>query len=475
MHSDIKRYVFLIASITALGGFLFGFDTSVIADIHQQASEQLGLSQWQWSKIVSSGVLGCILGIPISGLVADQISRRLLLQLVGLGFILGTALCAQAHDFTTLLGGRFLIGICIGIASYITPLFIAEIAPATQRGGMVLINGLALTFGQAFAYLIGYLLHDLGPYSWRIILWVGAIPAGILMLGMHYVPHSPRWLFKRYGEEHALNALKKIRTSPTEIRTELAEMRQCVHIHQTQRGSLFKPPVIYVLIAGVVLGLFQQFSGINAILYYGPLIFTNAGFVPYKNALLATFCLGVVNFVFTAITLLSVDRLGRRHLLLYGTVIAGVALLTSSLLFSAQFPGSRYWLLLSFVIYVMGYCISVGSLFWVIIAEIYPLAIRAQAMSIAAVVQWAGNFLVAISFLGIYQHLGASTTMAMFGLLCILSWAFCYWFIPETTGVSLEHIEENLYAGNALRNLGQPLKDRDNSQIIPQVFDTSSE
>ncbi len=457
MHSEVKGYVYLITTITALGGFLFGFDTSVIADIHQQASQQLSLSPWQWSKVVSSSVLGCVLGIPLSGLFADRVSRRLLLQLVALGFILGTALCAEAHEYNTLLCGRFLIGVCIGVASYITPLFIAEVAEARQRGRMVLINGLALTFGQAVAYLIGYLLHDLWPYSWRLMLWLGVIPAMTLMVGMHYVPHSPRWLFKRYGEEHARRVLQKLRSSPEEIQTELDEMRQCLHSGQTKRQSLFKAPIVYVLLAGIVLGLFQQFSGINAILYYGPLIFTDAGFMPFKQALLATFCLGVVNFVFTAITLFSVDRLGRRNLLLCGTVLAGVALLTASVLLNAHFPGHKYWLLLSFAIYVMGYCISVGSLFWVIIAEIYPLAIRAQAMSIATVAQWSGNFLVALSFLGVYQHLGPSNTMAIFGLLCLLAFAFCYRFIPETAGVSLEQIEDNLFAGNALKELGQPL------------------
>ena len=453
MHKDVKRYVYLIAAITALGGFLFGFDTSVIADIHQQASQQLGLSQWQWSKIVSSSVLGCVLGIPLSGLFADRFSRRLLLQLVAVGFILGTAICAQAHGFVTLLCGRFLIG----IASYITPLFIAEIAPANQRGRMILINGLALTFGQAAAYLIGYLFHGIWPWSWRLILWLGAVPAGSLMLGMRYVPHSPRWLFKQYGEEPARQALQKIRVTQEEIQRELAEMRQCVDGHKKQRIHLFKPPISYVLLAGIVLGLFQQFSGINAILYYGPLIFTNAGFVPFKNALLATFCLSVVNVVFTAITLCSVDRLGRRQMLLSGSVLAGLALLTTIILFNAQFPGHKYWLLLSFAIYVMGYCVSVGSLFWVVIAEIYPLAIRAQSMSIATVAQWSGNFVVAISFLGLYQYLGPSSTMATFGLLCLLAGAFCYWFIPETAGVSLEQIEGNLFAGKALRDLGQPL------------------
>lgn len=458
MHIEVNRYLYLTATIAALGGFLFGFDTSVIADIHDQASHQLNLSQWQWSKIVSSSVLGCVFGIPLSGVFADQISRRLLLQLMAFGFILGTALSAQAQTFETLLTGRFLIGICIGVASYITPLFIAELAPATYRGRMVLLNGLALTFGQAAAYLIGYLLHDLWPFSWRIILWLGAVPAFLLMIGMHFIPHSPRWIFKRFGEEPTRQALLKLRTSANEIQMELAEMRQSSLVRQTQTLRLLKAPILYVLIMGIVLGLFQQFSGINAILYYGPLIFTDAGFTPYKNALFATFCLGTVNFVFTAITLIYVDRLGRRPLLLSGTALAAIALLITSLLFNTSFFGHKYVLLLSFAIYIMGYCVSVGSLFWVIIAEIYPLDIRARAMSIATVAQWSGNFIVAISFLQIYQSIGPHNTLAIFSLLCVLTCIFCYWFIPETSGISLEKIEQNLLAGNPLRSLGQPFK-----------------
>ncbi len=405
MQDVNKRYIYLITAISALGGFLFGFDTSVIADIHIQASQQLSLSQWQWSKIVGSGVLGCIFGILLSGIFADRLSRRLLLKLVAIGFVLATALCAQAHHFTTLLGGRFFIGVCIGIASYITPLFIAEIAPAAQRGRLVLLNGLALTFGQAIAYLVGYLLNDIWPFSWRIIIWIGAIPAALLFMGMQHVPHSPRWLFKQFGREEARNTLQKIRATPAQVQAELDEIHQCVHGYQSRRLHLWKPPVVHVLLAGILLGLFQQFSGINAILYYGPLIFTTAGFTSFNHALLATFCLGFINFIFTGITLLSVDRLGRRNMLVGGTLMAAVALLATSVLFNAQFLGCKYWLLLSFTIYIIGYCISVGSLFWVIIAEIYPLAIRAQAMSIATLVQWAGNFVVAISFLDLYSAL----------------------------------------------------------------------
>lgn len=197
MDGNISKYMLLVAMIAGLGGFLFGFDSSVIADVQEQIIRQLSLSSWEWSLVVSFSLLGSIVGIPLSGYLADQISRKTLLKTVALGFILGTACCALANTLNSLLAGRFIIGVCIGIASYIAPLFIAEISPPQKRGTLVLINGLALTFGQAIAYLIGYLLTDSVAASWRLILWTGVIPAILLFVGMLFVPHSPRWLFRK--------------------------------------------------------------------------------------------------------------------------------------------------------------------------------------------------------------------------------------------------------------------------------------
>lgn len=455
MQKGISSLVVLICVIAGFSGFLFGFDSSVIADVQDKVVGQLALSQWQWSEVVSISLLGCVLGIPLSGLFADRVSRRLLLQMVAFGFIIGTLLCALATSFMALLTGRFIIGVCIGIASYVAPLFIAEIAPAPYRGTLVLINGVTITLGQALAYLIGYYLHDYSPHSWRYLFGIGSMPALVLLIGMYFVPHSPRWIMKRQGVDEALKVLKRIRPTHYEIQKELDDIRSTLVHTQRPYRQLIKKPVCFVLLVGIGLGLFQQLSGINAILYYGPVIFKSAGFSSTKNAILATFFMGLVNFVFTIITLLCVDKLGRRRLLLGGTFLAGLSLFVISVLFHSSLSGQSFWIAFFLAFYVMGYCISVGSLFWVLIAEIYPLHVRGMAMSIATFTQWGANFVVSLFFLSLYQSLGQAGTFCLFASLCWLGMLFVYYFVPETSGISLEQIEKNLFSGKKIREIGQ--------------------
>ncbi|HFY0602633.1 TPA: sugar porter family MFS transporter [Legionella pneumophila] len=471
MNKGMNAFVFLIAVIAGFGGFLFGFDSSVIADVKDQVIAQLGLTDWQWAQVVSSSLLGCILGIPISGLVADKLSRRSLLKIVALGFILGSCLCALAPGLVSILIGRFIIGICIGIASYIAPLFIAEIAPPHQRGTLVLINGLTITFGQAVAYLIGYLLHDYSLMSWRYLFWIGSLPALVLFAGMYFVPHSPRWIMMKYGADATLKTLKQIRPAGYNVQQELVEISS--NIVNTAPGytRMFKKPIIFVLLVGVGLGLFQQFSGINALMYYGPVIFESFGFFPVKNAILATFFLGLVNFIFTVVTLFYVDKLGRRFLLISGTLIASISLYFVSFLSSYSMLINKFSILGGLSFYVMGYCISLGSLFWVLISEIYPLSVRGLAMSIATVFQWGANFVVSLSFLPIYQFSGQVFTFAMFASFCLLACWFIYYFVPETTSVSLEKLEENLNTGKKVRDIGQPISKNIKTRKFDLIMD----
>lgn len=458
MENGVNRFVLVVALIAGFAGFLFGFDASVIADIQDQVTQQLFLSNWQWSQVVSFSLLGCIIGIPLSSLIADKISRRTLLKWVALGFLVGTAFCAQAHTLNNLLMGRFVIGICIGVASYSAPLFIAEIAPPQKRGALILINGLAITFGQTAAYLLGYFIHDLSSTSWRFLLWLGIGPALCLYVGMFFVPHSPRWLMKKYGNAEALKTLKKIRSPVAAIESELYEIKDAIHRIKPGFKLLLKPPILFVLLLGIALGVFQQFSGINAIMFYGPMIFFSAGFFSIKNAILATFWISLLNFLLTLFTSVFIDRLGRRFMLLTGTLLASVSLLGVSGVFyysAANHPG---WMLFFMTFYVIGYCISLGSLFWVIIAEIYPNQVRGVAMSIASLMHWVANFLVSISFLKLYEYLGEITIFTGFSMICLLAFIVIYFFVPETTAVSLEKIERNLHSGKRLRDIGQPRK-----------------
>ncbi|KTD75142.1 sugar porter family MFS transporter [Legionella waltersii] len=464
MTKGLNSFLFLISIIAGFGGFLFGYDSSVVADVEDQVIKQLSLSDWQWSQIVSISLLGCVFGIPISGFISDRLSRRFLLKVVALGFIFGTGLCALATNLTVLIAGRFIIGVCIGIASFIVPLFIAEIAPPENRGALVLLNGVAITFGQALAFLIGYYLHDYSSMSWRYLFWIGCIPAFIMFMGMFFVPHSPRWIMKKYGIDHTLKLLRKIRPINYDVYKEINEINSILKRPKEDYRSLFRRPVLGVLLVGSGIGIFQQASGISAFMYYGPVIFGSIGFSPVKNAILATFLLGLINFAFTVITLLYVDKLGRRFLLLSGTLLAAMSLFLVSFLFSGAIFVNKYMILLAFSVYIMGYCVSVGSLFWVLISEIYPLQVRGFAMSIATVMQWAANFIVSLYFIGIYQNMGQSFTFSLFGSSCLLACVFVYYFVPETTGVSLEVIESNLNAGLKIRTIGKPLKDEELQQ-----------
>ncbi|QRN04096.1 sugar porter family MFS transporter [Legionella sp. MW5194] len=462
MNHGINRFVVLVAAIAGLSGFLFGFDSTVIADIHDQVSAQLSLSTWQWSQIVSASLLGSVCGIPLSGLIADRISRRSLLKAVALLFIAGTVICADAHTLTALLAGRFLIGLCIGVASYVAPLYIAEMAPRNRRGALVLMNGLAITSGQAAAYLLGYFLHDVSSSSWRLLLTIGILPALVLFLGLFFVPHSPRWLIKHHGEEKAREALNRIRPNAMETALELEEIKKQESPSQANPLALLKRPLAGLLLLGVSLGIFQQLSGINAILFYGPMIFHDAGFMPVKNAILATFWLSLINFIFTAVTACLIDRCGRRPLLLGGSFLACISLLAASLFFTLPNAPSSFVLLLFLTLYVIGYCISLGSLFWVLIAEIYPSGVRGMAMSFATLMQWAANFAVSISFLQAYERVGGSAVFLAFALICLSAFVVTYYFVPETSGVSLENIEENLAKGLNIRDIGQSLPHRNN-------------
>lgn len=466
-------FVILVSAVAGLGGFLFGFDSSVIADTKDQITTQFILSDLQWSLIVSVSLLGSIIGIPISGLlIADKISRKTLLMIAAIGFALGSGICASATAPLILLLGRFFIGICIGIASYIAPLFISEVAPPQWRGSMVLINGIAITFGQTCSFLLGFFLHDNSTSSWRLILLAGVMPALLLLLGLLFIPNSPRWMLAAHGVTKARAILQKIRHG-TEVEAELREIQFNISQanYHSSLAQLFSKPLVYILFVGILLGVFQQLSGISAIMYYGPVIFAGLGFQPVKIAILATFLMGMVNCVFTIFTSLTVDRLGRRTLLLIGTIIAAISLILAGMCYDIMWSGKK-WLMLSLLAtYVMGYCISLGSLFWVIIAEIYPLKIRGLAMSVASMVQWIANFIVSVSVLSIFHVFHEANTFLLFGGMCLLAHVFVYYFIPETSGVTLEKIEENLLAGKKMRELGISLT---NLEVKPSALATEN-
>lgn len=459
MELHANRLIFLMTIIAALGGLLIGCDAGIITDYKDQLTARFSLSDLEWSVIASVSIVGSIIAIPISGKAADYLGRKFMLILVALGFISGLILTSTAQTLSQFVCGRFLIGLCIGIASYTSPLFISEIAPSGIRGGLVLVNGFAIAGGQTLSFLLGYFLHDLSTESWRLMLLLELIPAFILFFGIFFMPQSPRWVAMRYGIDKAISILKKIRPDdPQKIAAEIDEIQNNILHHSAVSNlrNLFSKRLTPVLIIGFGLAVFQQFSGISAILYYGPVIFNHVGFVGIKSAIFATFILGLINTLFTIVSIFLVDYLGRRFLLLTGTLIAALSLFFAGVVHWV-WADAQWIFLICMCTYTMGYCISLGSLFWLIISEVYPLNIRGLAMSMATAMQCGANFIVTLTFLTLIQYMGLHQTLWIYAINCVISFIFIYNLVPETKGTTLEQIEANLDAGKPSLELGQSL------------------
>ena len=453
-------FIFIVASIAALGGFVLGFDAGVIVDGKDQITSEFLLSNFQWSIITSISVLGALIAVPISGRFTDRFGTKTMLLITSIGFLTGLTLTATAYNLFQLITGRFLIGICIGIASFSAPLFISEIAPPSIRGSMVLLNGVAITAGQTLSFLASYFLHDISSFSWRIILCIEILPALALFIGMLFMPKSPRWVAKNNGIESARKILIKIRGKNYPfLEKELSEIHQNIFhaVSRTGFKNLFSKKMAPVLMVGMGLGILQQFVGISAIMYYGPVIFESVGFHSIKNAIFATFFIGLINLIFTIVSAFLVDHVGRRFLLLTGSLIAAISMLLISISSLGWF--NEKWGIFFMASYMIGYCIGLGSLFWVVIAEIYPLHIRGSAMSVVTSVQCTANFIVTITFLQVFNRLGNSETFLLFGMMCLTAFVFVYFYVPETKRVPLELIEENLNKGKKTRYLGQRADD----------------
>lgn len=449
-------FLFITSAVAALGGFLFGYDTGIISGALMFIQQTYSASTLAQEMIVSSVVFGALLGALSSGKLSDIFGSQRMLLYMAVTFIIGTLLSTLAPTITTLIIGRLVIGIAIGITSYAAPLFISEMAPANKRGSLVLLNGIMITGGEALAFLVDYMLVP--TQSWRLMFATGLIPALLLFIGMLLLPPSPRWMAVNGHVDKAKEILSLIR-HPSQIKDELHEILQHAKLPKSHWTALFSKSFKPVLIVGLGLGVLQQMIGINTVMYYGPTIFKSAGFESESAQILATFSMGIMNTLMSILAVLIVDKVGRRRLLLSGITIAGVSLSLVGYLFSNALSSNiQVWATFIFMLlYIAGYSLSLGSLFWLIISEIYPLNIRGFAMSLASAAQWAASFVITLTFLSILDTIGPVYTFWMYGAMCIISFIFCYFLVPETCGISLEQIEHNLRIGKHSRELGHPI------------------
>lgn len=450
-----NQFFVFIAVIAALSGILFGYDTGVISGAILFINDEFKLTPQTNGIVVAAVLLGALIGALLSGRLVDRLGRKRLLIIDAVIFIIGTFISFIATSIEWLIIARIIVGIAIGIASYTAPLYISEIAPTRYRGALVSLNQLAITLGILISYIVDYIFAEHG--QWRFMFISGIVPAVGLLFGMIFLPESPRWMANKGLIDKARSILARIRNNPSEAERELAAIIACgqqQHPHNHWQ-TLFSPFIRSAIIIGIGLAVLQQITGINTIIYYAPTIFKMAGFASATSAILATMGVGAILVLFTIIALPFIDTLGRRPLLLSGLFGMAISLATLSWAFHQTDISAIKWLALgSMLFYIACFAFSLGPIMWVIIAEIYPLKVRGLGSSVATAANWGSNMIVALTFLSLVQLFGASATFFIYFIISLFGLFFIYYLVPETKGITLEQIENNLHAGLSFRKLG---------------------
>jgi MFS transporter, SP family, arabinose:H+ symporter len=438
----LNRHLLSIAMIASVGGLLFGFDTAVIAGTTGALTVAFGLSPVSLGITVSSALWGTVLGAALSGTFSDYFGRRTCLRILGLLYVVSALGCAFAWGWYPLLVFRILSGIAIGGSSVISPTYIAEISPAAWRGRLVGMFQFNVVLGILLAYLSNYFVGQLvqGSVEWRWKLGVAALPALIFYLLLFLIPESPRWLVRKGRNNEALGILE--RNGEPDPRHELADIeRSLVHEQGSTAERVFQWRYRLPIFLAISIGMFNQLSGINAILYYLNSIFQSAGFDRVSSDLQAVL-IGLTNLVAVSIALLVIDRLGRRQMLLIGSVgttacMAGVAIIFK--LHRGQ--GALVWLLVGFIAF---FSFSQGAVIWVYISEVFPNRVRAKGQSIGSFTHWFMNAVVSALFPVVAATWG-SVPFFFFAAMMALQFVVVLVSYPETRGVSLEAMESSLH------------------------------
>src|SRR5215212_6885523 len=440
-----RRFVRVAAAITATGGMLFGYDTGVISGALLFIREDFApLSDLLQGVIVSFLLVGAVTGALAGGPLSDRFGHRPIVLLAAVIFAIGAIAAALTPNVGLLIVARFILGLGVGLASLIVPLYIAEIAPPGTRGALVSLNQLMITIGILLSYIVGVAFTPIE--GWRWMFAVAVIPALILGIGMFLLPESPRWLVKNGKLDRARAVLSRSRVE-TEVETEMQQMEELERIErqQAQVGykELLAPWIRPALIIGIGLAIFQQITGINTVIYYAPTILEIVGFSAGGAIAATALGVGVVNVGFTILAVRIIDRAGRRLLLLIGLIGMTVSLTLLGFVFSLESTSSAVGILATICLglYIASFAISLGPVFWLMISEIYPLNIRGSAMSVASLANWGSNFLVSLTFLLLISAFGQTGTFWLDAVIGVITWLFVYFLVPETKGRTLEEIE----------------------------------
>ncbi len=450
--ANANRFVYLATAVAALGGMLFGYDVGVISGAILFVKKDFSLSPGLEEVVISSVLLGSLIGAIAGGVLADRWGRRRLLIITASVFGIGAIGAALSPDTGWLIVARILAGAAIGVASFVAPLYISEIAPVAIRGKLVSINQVALTSGIVVSYLIDYAFAGVGAWRWMFAMAV--VPAAAFGVGLLFIPESPRWLVGRGLADKARAVLARIRT-PDQVEAEFAQIQQSAQQQKENWAELLSPALRPAMIVGVGLAIAQQITGINTVIYYAPTIFKFAGLSSASVAILASVGVGVVNVILTVVAMQLIDRVGRRPLLLISLAGMSLSLIVLGLAFKLpQLSASLGWIAVtSLMLYVGSFAVGLGPVFWLVLSEIYPLRIRGRAMSVGTVANWIANLIVALSFLTLTHLMGKAATFWLYGIVSIGAWLFAFFLVPETKGKTLEQIEAHWRAGKHPREL----------------------
>jgi len=443
------RSVILITFVTAVGGFLFGFDNGAISGSSAAIQERFGLGPAGIGWVTSSIIVGCVIGVVVAGRLSDAIGRKKVLLGTALVFTVGAVLEALAPSTNMLVAARVLVGVGIGVETTIAPLYIAEVAPARLRGRLVSFNQFFNTIGNLAIFTVSAVISQSNTatwnvdYGWRWIFAAGVVPALVFVGLLYLVPESPRWLAKHGRDEAALTVLTRITDSTGAASAQLATIRAAL-AGESRAGlrELWAPGLRKALVIGFGVALFQQITGINAIFYYAPEVFKAAG-LGTGSAMLSTVLVGVVLVLATLVSMWLIDKVGRRSLLLFGATFMTLSLGAVGILF--RDPGRYSYLLVVLVlVYVAVFAVSFGTVAYVVISEIFPTNVRGLAASIATFALWGGNFLVSQLFPVLTATIGSSSTFFIFATTSLIALVFTYTLVPETRGRTLEELTHTL-------------------------------
>ena len=472
-----KPIVYITGLTAALAGLLFGLDIGVISGALPYIGKEFGSNTIQLENIVSALLWGATFGALISGYFTKKYGRKCTLLIAAIVFALGSLGCSLAPSVKILIGLRFFLGIAVGMASFTAPLYLSEIAPKAIRGSMISMYQLLITIGIVIAFLsdtyfatYANVLGHIGGH-WRVMLGILVIPSIIMFIAVYFLPESPRWLFLKGRKSGANDVLSKIRNTEEEIRSEMDEIEETLKVKQDgfklfTGNSNFRK----VIFLGIGLQIIQQLTGINVVMYYAPKIFEIAGFGTVSEQMWGTVLVGCVNVLATFIAIAFVDKIGRKPIMYTGFVVMGISMCMVGLMFktgldshpaidAASTVAPHHFITFAAIafllVFIVGFAMSAGPIIWVLCSEIYPLGGRDLGITASTATNWIVNGIVALTFLSLLENFGHGNTFLLYGLLEIVFIIVFLLFVPETKGISLEKIEENLMSGKRLKEIGR--------------------